>query len=198
MSTCTLLCAKLALDPLVAFAAGGGQVVLVDAGAGVGGRENQMESVATAAIGGAGGAVLRGQPVVTGEKRLHPVRRQIVFGVQALGGVALAANLLRNFQRRASPQRFDFVFRMAIRAGGGSRRPAATALPWTLAITSLASCSWHCPQVLARLAKFSGRRPANWAAARRASRGSRRKPGRDGSRCWSHPDAPRHARWPCN
>ena len=115
-----------------------------------------MEAVATAAIGGARGAVLRGQPVVALEEGFHAVGRQVVFGVQALGCVALAANFAGDFEGRTFPEGLDLCSEWQSVQVAASRRPAATALPWTLSITSLASCSWHRPQVRARLAKFRG------------------------------------------
>ena len=53
-----------------------------------------MRAVATAAIGSAGRAVLSGQSMVTGKESLHTVGGQIVFGIEPLRSVTLAANIL--------------------------------------------------------------------------------------------------------
>jgi len=74
-------------------------------------------AVATGAIGGDGGTVLRGEAVVALEKGLDAVIGQIVFGVQPLGGVAAATDFLGNLQ--AALERFDFVLGMAVSANGG-------------------------------------------------------------------------------
>ena len=77
-----------------------------------------MNAMATGAIGRQRRAVLRRQPVITLEESLHPVGRQIVFGIQPLGSVAVAANIGGNLQRRAALKADDFVFGMTIGAGG--------------------------------------------------------------------------------
>ncbi len=82
-----------------------------------------MVAVATATIGGAGGTILSGETVVTGEESLNPVGGQIVFGVQLGGGVAFAANFLGDFQRRAAFEGLYFVFGVAIGADGGVAPP---------------------------------------------------------------------------
>ena len=77
-----------------------------------------MESVATAAIGGAGRAILRGQPVVALEKGFYSIRRQVVTGIEPLGRMTPAAHLFGNSKWRGAFQRLDLVFRVAIRADG--------------------------------------------------------------------------------
>ena len=73
-----------------------------------------MHPMATGAIGRHGRAVLRRQPVVAVEKGPHPVRREVVLGVQPLRGVAVAAHL----GRRTALEGGDLVLGMAIRACG--------------------------------------------------------------------------------
>ncbi len=77
-----------------------------------------MEAVATAAVGGAGGAVLGGQSVVAGEEGFYAVGGEVIFGVELFGGVTLAANVLGDFERGAFTQCLDFVLGMTISACG--------------------------------------------------------------------------------
>ena len=102
----------------MALATGGRQIVLVNSRARIGRREDFVEAVATAAIGRAGRTVLRGQPVITGEERLHPVGGQVVFGIEPLRSVALAAHVLGNGQSRTVFEPLDSMFRMAAGASG--------------------------------------------------------------------------------
>ena len=99
------------------LAAGGDEVVRVDGGVRVGGGQDFVVTVATGAIGDHGGTVLRGQAVITFDVGLHPVRREIVSGIQGHGRVASAAHI-GNFKRRIALQRLDFMLGMTIGAGG--------------------------------------------------------------------------------
>ena len=112
----------------VAFAAGCHQVGFVDAGAGVGGGQDLMHAVAARAIGGQGGAVLRGQAVIAVKEGLHAVRRQVVLGVHPLGGVAVAADVDGDLQGRTALEARNLVFRMAIGAGGSLPAPGGDRL----------------------------------------------------------------------
>ncbi len=107
-----LRCARMAL------AARNHQVGLVDARTRVGRGEDPVHAVATRAVGRQRGTVLRRQPVVALKEGFHPVRGQIVFRVEPLRSMTLAAELSRNPQRRTALQGFDLVLRMAIGAGG--------------------------------------------------------------------------------
>ena len=60
---------------------------------------------------------LDSEAVVAFKKRLHPVRRHSVFGVEPFGSVTFAAHLFGDFSGAAF-QPFNFVLRMAIGAGG--------------------------------------------------------------------------------
>src|SRR5258708_32816286 len=76
------------------------------------------EAVPTQALGSQRRVVLRGQAVVTLKERLHPVRRQVVFRVQALGGMAVAADVGRDLEGRSGFKPCDLVLGMAVGAGG--------------------------------------------------------------------------------
>src|SRR5262245_20968005 len=106
------------------------QVVLVNGRGRVGGGKDLMIAVATGAICGEGRAVLRRQAMVAFEESLHAVGREIVFGVEALGGVASAAQVLGNLERRTGSQRLNPVLRVAISAGG------CLSLPFSLAVNA--------------------------------------------------------------
>ena len=101
----------------MALAAGGDEIVRVDHGIRVGGRQDFVVAVATGAVGDDGRAVLRRQAVIAFQVGFHPVGRKVIFAVEIDRGVAAAANL-GNFQRRIVLQRLDFMFRMAVGAGG--------------------------------------------------------------------------------
>jgi hypothetical protein len=77
----------------VTLTAGGDEVVRVDRGVRIRGRQNFVVTVATGAIGDHGGTVLRGQAVIAFAVRLHPVRREIVSGIQGHRSVAPAAHV---------------------------------------------------------------------------------------------------------
>ena len=76
-----------------------------------------MDAVATRAIGGNGGTVLRGQAMVAVEERRNPIAREIVLGVQALGRMTIAAYVRGNLHGRTGLEPHDFVFGMTIGAG---------------------------------------------------------------------------------
>src|SRR5689334_10946370 len=78
-----------------------------------------MDAVTTGAICRKGGSVLGRQAMVTVEKGLNPVGGQVVLGVQPLRGVAVTANVRRDFQWRTALQSHNFVFGVTIRAGRG-------------------------------------------------------------------------------
>ena len=101
------------------------QIQLVDGRIGVRGRQDFVVAVATGAIRRHGGTVLRGEAVIAVKKRFHAVRRQIVFGIQALGSMAAAANILRNTPTPGGTalERTNLVIVMAARTGGGVLRP---------------------------------------------------------------------------
>src|ERR1035438_1912291 len=99
------------------FAAGRDEVGRVDGGVGVGRGQDFVVAVATAAVGGHGRAVLRRETVIAFKKRLHPVAGQFVFGVEPFRRVAATAHFGGRF-RRTVFQRGDFVFGMAVGAGG--------------------------------------------------------------------------------
>ena len=64
--------------------------------------QNFVNAMATRAVRGQGGTKSRREAVITLEERFDTIRRQVEFGVHALGGVALAANLHRNFMGELS------------------------------------------------------------------------------------------------
>ena len=77
-----------------------------------------MVAMAAAAIGRDGRAILRGQTMITCEKRLHAILWQIVLGIKPFGSMATAADFRRNF-RGTVFQPLDFVLGMAVGAGRG-------------------------------------------------------------------------------
>src|SRR5664280_1576024 len=83
---------KLLVCAGVAFSAGLDKVRTVDGGSGVGGRQDFMQAVATAAIRRKPGTVLLGKSVIASKKCADPVLGQVVFRIQAFGRVALAAD----------------------------------------------------------------------------------------------------------
>lgn len=77
-----------------------------------------MSAVAAGAVGGTGGTEAGREPMVAFEEGLEPVGGEAVFRVDALGGVAAAADLLGEFDGGHLPQYFNPVFRVTISAGG--------------------------------------------------------------------------------
>jgi len=71
----------------------------------------------TGTVCGESRAVLRGQPMITLEEGFYTVGRQVVLGVQPLGGVTIAAHISRDLQGRTALQADDFVLRMTIGTG---------------------------------------------------------------------------------
>src|SRR4051794_38626378 len=82
----------------------------------------------TGAIRGQGGTILSGEAMIALEECFHAIRRKLVLGVQALRSVAITANIRRNFSGRGIFQADDFMFRMAIGAGGGLAVTGGSAL----------------------------------------------------------------------
>ena len=80
------------------------------------------------------------------EECFYPVGRQVILGIQALGGVAITANLCGDFQRGAALEPDNFVFGMAIGAsrcvavpgGDGFAVDALLDIPGGLFMTSAA------------------------------------------------------------
>jgi hypothetical protein len=104
--------------PRMTLAAGGDQIVRVDGGLRVGGRQDFVIAVTTGAMSNRNQAILRRQAVIAFHVGFHAVGRKVVFAVEIDRGVAAAANL-GNDQRRVILQRRDFMFGMAVGAGGG-------------------------------------------------------------------------------
>ena len=76
-----------------------------------------MDAVATSAIRGDCGPILRGESMVTLEERLHAVSRQIVFCVHPFRSMTVAADFGGDFHWCATFERHDLVLRMTIGAG---------------------------------------------------------------------------------
>src|ERR1035437_6476179 len=95
------------------FAAGLDEVGRVDGRVGVGRAQYFVVTVATAAVGGDGRAVLRREAVIAFKKRFHAVAGQFVFGVEPFRCVATTAHFRGN-SRRTVFQGGDFVFGMAV------------------------------------------------------------------------------------
>ncbi len=92
-----------------------------------------MDAMATGAIGGPGRPILGRQPMIALEKCFYPVGRKPELGVQAFGGMTLAAHLFGNLQRGTGFEGLDLVLGMAVSARGGfptapGRRAAMDAL----------------------------------------------------------------------
>ena len=108
-------------------------------------------AVATRAVRRQGRAAGGRQPVVTLEKRLHPVIGHPETAVDAFAGMALAARLRGLVRSPRILEPHDLVLRVAIDAGRRLAFALGIAWPCTLAVTSSASCGWHSPQVFTKL-----------------------------------------------
>ena len=77
-----------------------------------------MVTVATPAVRGERGAVLRREAVVAVKKSFYAILREIVFRVHAFGGMAAPADVLGNFEIGCRFESLNFVLGMTIRARG--------------------------------------------------------------------------------
>src|ERR1044071_6113401 len=77
-----------------------------------------MNPMTTGTIGSESRTELSRQPMVTFEKRFHPIRGKVVFGVQPLRCVAMTADISRNLEGRAAFKGHNPMFGMTIRARG--------------------------------------------------------------------------------
>ena len=108
----------------VTFATRLDEVRLIDGGIRIARRQDFVIAVATRAVRCHRRIVLRREAVVTLEECLHAIRRQIVFRVDALGGMAAAAHIFGNLQRLFAPvERTDLMLIMTPRADGRIVRP---------------------------------------------------------------------------
>ena len=103
----------------MAFAAGNEFVLSKNRGLRVVLWTDVMEAMAACAVGRQRRAVLRCEAMIALEEGLHPVRGQVVFGIDPAGGMAAAADICGNLERGVVLERRDLVFRVTIRAGRG-------------------------------------------------------------------------------
>ena len=77
-----------------------------------------MRAMATGAVCGHRGTILRSQSMIAVKEGFHTVRWEIVFGVQPFGRVALAADVDRDFDWQTAFERDNAVLRVTISTGG--------------------------------------------------------------------------------